>query len=187
MQDSKLPVTKNFKYLSSTLQSGGGVKAEVIRRIQCGWSSWKKMSGVFCDRKIPHRVKGVIYRTLVQPVMLYGMETVPLSVRDTNKLEVVEMKMCRWALGHTLKDHCKESRLRWFGHVKRRDETYVGRKVMEMRLPGGRKRSRPKLRWMDCVKKDLDSVGAKEEDALDKRTWRKMIAAATPLDSGTNS
>ena len=53
------------------------------------------------------------------------------------KLEVTEMKMCRWACGHTLKDHmrndntrermkvknirerCRKARLRWFGHVKR--------------------------------------------------------------------
>ncbi|XP_047495854.1 uncharacterized protein LOC125043663 [Penaeus chinensis] len=125
------------------------------------------MSGVLCDRKVPPRVKGKIRRTVVQPAMMYGMETVPLSIRDTKRLEVAEMKMCRWALGHTLKDHvrneyikermeivsigvrCKESRLRWFGHVKRRDEVYVCRRVMDMRLPGRRKRGRPKLRWMD--------------------------------------
>ncbi|XP_047469491.1 uncharacterized protein LOC125025518 [Penaeus chinensis] len=104
------------------------------------------MSGVLCDRKVPPRVKGKIRRTVVQPAMMYGMETVSLSIRDTKRLEVAEMKMCRWALGHTLKDHvrneyikermgivgigvrCKESRLRWFGRVKRRDEVYVGRR-----------------------------------------------------------
>ncbi|XP_047499085.1 uncharacterized protein LOC125045702 [Penaeus chinensis] len=113
------------------------------------------MSGVLCDRKVPPRVKGKIHRTVVQPAMLYGMETVPLSISDTKGLEVAEMKMCRWALRHTLKDH-------------RRDEVYVGRRVMDMRLPGRRKRGSPKLRWTNCVRRDLDSIGAKEEDALDR-------------------
>ncbi|XP_047471560.1 uncharacterized protein LOC125026999 [Penaeus chinensis] len=122
---------------------------------------------------------------VVQPAMLHCMETVPLSIRDTKRLEVAEIKMCRWALGHTLENHvrneyirermrivsigvrCKEIRLRWFGHVKRRDEVYVGRRVMDMRLPGRKKHGSPKLRWMDCVRRDLDSIIAKEEDTLD--------------------
>ncbi|XP_047471559.1 uncharacterized protein LOC125026998 [Penaeus chinensis] len=61
LQDSQLPVTDNFKYLGSTIQSGGGTKVEVTRRIQCGWNNWKKMSGVLCDRKVPPRVKGKLH------------------------------------------------------------------------------------------------------------------------------
>ena len=71
--------------------------------------------------------------------MLYGMETVPVISSNVKKLEVTKMKMCRWASGHTLRDHvkndeirerlkveniterCRKARLRWFGHVKGRD------------------------------------------------------------------
>ena len=134
---------------------------------------------------------------VVQPAMLYGMEVVPLSTHDTKRLVVAEMKMCRWACGHTLKDHvrneeirkkmgieniavqCVKARLRWFGHVKRRDDEYVGCRVMEMVPPGKRKRGRPKLRWMDCIRKDLEVMGAREEDTLSRETWRRRIAAAT--------
>ena len=35
-------------------------------------------------------------------------------------------------------------RLEWFGHVKRRDQEYVGRKTMEMAQPGRRRRGRLK-------------------------------------------
>ena len=34
----------------------------------------------------------------------------------------------------------REGRLRWYGHVMRRDQEYVGRRVMEMELPGKKKR-----------------------------------------------
>lgn len=63
------------------------------------------MSGILCDKSIPSKVKGRIHMMVIQPAMLYGMETVPLSTRDTKRLEVAEMKTCRRACGHTLKEH----------------------------------------------------------------------------------
>ena len=39
----------------------------------------------------------------------------------------------------------------------RRDQEYVGRKMMEMELKGKRKRGRPKRRCLDVVKKDMRS------------------------------
>ena len=77
------------------------------------------------------------------------------------------MKMCRLTCVHTLRDHVKnentrerlkvesiteryrKARLGWFGHVKRRDQDYVGRKTLEMVPPGRRKRGIPKQRWRD--------------------------------------
>ena len=38
----------------------------------------------------------------------------------------------------------QERRLKWYGHVMRREEQYVGRRTMEMKVQGRRKRGRPK-------------------------------------------
>ena len=119
---------------------------------------------------------------IVQPDMLYGMETVPVTTSShVKKLEVTEMKMCRWACGHTLRYHvrnenikerlkvesiaerCRKARLTWFGHVKRRDQDYAGRKTLEMVQPGRRKRGRPKQRWVDCVNRDMRAIGTTDE------------------------
>ncbi|KAK3571223.1 hypothetical protein QTP86_005426 [Hemibagrus guttatus] len=59
-------------------------------------------------------------------------ETVSLRKRQESELEVAELKMLR------------EDRLRWFGHVQRRESEYTGRRMLDMELPGRRQRGRPK-------------------------------------------
>ena len=51
----------------------------------------------------------------------------------------------------------REGRLRWYGHVVRRDQEYV-RRMMEKELSGKRKRGRMKRRFPDVVKKDMGKL-----------------------------
>ena len=74
----------------------------------------------------------------------------------------------------------REGRLRWYGHVMRRDQEYVGRKMMEMELSGKRKRGRTKRRFSDVVKEDMGEVGAKETEVENKTVWRNMIRCGYP-------
>ena len=62
----------------------------------------------------------------------------------------------------------REDRLRWYRYVMRRDQEYVGRRMMEMELTGKRRRGRPKTRFLDVVKEDIREVGAKEKDVEDR-------------------
>ena len=57
------------------------MSTEVNKRTQslCGRNNWRKMSGVMCDKRVPPYVKGKIRKLIVQPDMLYGMETVPVT------------------------------------------------------------------------------------------------------------
>ena len=52
--------------------------------------------------------------------------------------------------------------------------------MMEMELPGKRKRGRPKRRFLDVVKEDIREVGAKETDVEDRTVWRKIIRCDYP-------
>ncbi|KAK3522940.1 hypothetical protein QTP86_009709 [Hemibagrus guttatus] len=139
LQGEEVKKVQEFKYLGSTVQSNGECGKEVKKRVQAGWNGWRKVSGVLCDQKISARIKGKVYRTVVRPAMLYGLETVSLRKRQESELEVPELKMLRFSLGVTrldrirneyirgtahvgrLGDKVREARLRWFGHVQRRD------------------------------------------------------------------
>ena len=112
LQGEKVKRAKNFTYLGSTVSSDGKCEKEVRRRIQARWMSWKKMSGVLCDRKLSAKVKGKMYKSVVKPTMLYGMETVAVMERQVGKMEVAELKMVRWALGVTKKDKIRNEYVR---------------------------------------------------------------------------
>ena len=56
-------------------------------------------------------------------------------------------------------DKVREHRLRWFGHVQRRDSEYIGRRMLRLELPGRRPKGRLKRRFMDVVKEDMKLVG----------------------------
>ena len=100
------------KTSENNLQSDGGMSADITKRTQCGCNNWRKMPGVLCGKRVPPHVKGKIHKMIVQPAMLYGMETEPVTSSQVKKLEVTEMKMCRWACGHTLRDHVRNENIK---------------------------------------------------------------------------
>ena len=79
-----------------------------------------------------------------------------MTSSHVKKLEVTETELCRWACGQSLGDRvrnddirerlnveniterCMRARLRWYGHVKTRDQEYVGRKSLET-VPHGKR------------------------------------------------
>ena len=51
------------------------------------------MAGVICDRRVFAEMKAKLYKTVVRPAMLHGLETVALTRKQELELEVVELRM----------------------------------------------------------------------------------------------
>ena len=66
----------------------------------------------------------------------------------------------------------KVNGVRWYGHVLRRDDGHVLRKVLELEVKGKRKRGRLRKTWRSQVEKESKSVGLKKEDAKNRVRWR---------------
>ncbi|KAK4350932.1 hypothetical protein RND71_030245 [Anisodus tanguticus] len=118
---------------------------------------WRLASGVLCDKKVPPKLKGKFYRVVVRPTMLYKAECWSVKTSHIQKMKVVEMRMLRWMCGHTMRDRIRnedirdkvgvasmedkmrEARLRWFGHVQRRDTDAPVRRCERLTMDGFRR------------------------------------------------
>jgi len=86
------------------------------------------------------------------------------------------MRMVRWMGGVKLKDRLpskklrerlgvddialvlQQNRLRWYGHVLRKDDDDWVKKYMEYEVEGPRPRGRPKRTWKEVVREGLSST-----------------------------
>ena len=61
----KVPKCEAFCYLGSILQKNGAIGDDVDHRIKVGLTKWMMTSGILCDRRMPARLKGKCYKTIV--------------------------------------------------------------------------------------------------------------------------
>jgi hypothetical protein len=123
-----------------------------------------------------------IYRTVILPVVLYGCETWSVTLREENRLRVFESMVLRGIFGSKRDGvtgewrrlHNEElnelysspnliwvfklRRMRWAGHVARMGEGRGAYRILVGRAEGRRPFGRPRRRWEDNIKKDLQEV-----------------------------
>ena len=66
------------------------------------------MSEVLCDRKLPARVKGKMYKSVVTPVMLNGMKMMTVTERRVGKNENCRVKNGEMDTGSDKKEQDKK-------------------------------------------------------------------------------
>ena len=103
-----------------------------------------------------------------------------------------EMRMVRWMYGVSLRekkanaelresmgiekisDVMRHSRLRWMGHVLRKEGNDWVKKSVDMTVEGSRGRGRPKMTWEKVVERDMKVRGLVINDAKDQVKWRAL-------------
>jgi hypothetical protein len=187
-----------FKYLGSIIHKDGGCAADVDHRMGVGWLKFRSISGVLCDPKMPIKLKGKAYQTIVRPAILYGSECWTMYKTYSKQLETTEMRMLRWSSGVSLRDKIKSShirgsmgvtdinkkveerQLRWYGHVKRRPPDHVVNKAMAMDLPRLPSRGKPRNTWMTQCSRSLERNGLQESDIFNRRSYSLRTRRADP-------
>jgi len=125
--------------------------------------------------------------------MLHGSETWPVRKENVVALQQAEMTIVRWMYGIKLKDRflskklrerlgiddialvLQQNRLRWYGHVLRKEDDDWVKKCMEYEVEGPRPRGRPRRTWREVVKEDCQARKLNTEDAMDRSKLRKLI------------
>jgi hypothetical protein len=116
-------------------------------------------------------------------MVLYGCETWPLTLREERRLRVFENRVLRRVFGPKRNEvtgewrklHNEElndlyplpnimrvvnsRRMRWAGHVVRMGEDRAVHRVLVGKPEGKRILGRPRRRWEDNIKMDLQEVG----------------------------
>jgi hypothetical protein len=124
-----------------------------------------------------------VYRIIILPVVLYGCETWSLTLREEQRLRVFKNGMLRRIFGpkrdkatgewRTLHNEelnglysspniirvIKSRRMRWVGHVAYMGEKRGAYRILVGRPEGRRPLERPRHRWEDNIKMDLQEVG----------------------------
>ena len=156
-----------------------------ITRVKCGWKKFN-----FC----------------VQTILLYGSETWPAKSEDIQRLDRTESAMIRWMCGSSAGDNSSsaglrtklgitpitelvfQGRLRWFGHVSRKDDSDWLRRVQALEVDscGASLRGRPPKSWSEAVKGDLRDYRLNIRDTWDRDKWRDAIATrkVQPMQHG---
>jgi len=146
---------------------------------------------------------------IILPVVLYGCETWSLTLREERKLRVFEKMVLRrifgpgrdevtweWRRMHNeeLNDLysspnivrvIKSRRMRGAGHVARMGEESGVYRVLLGKPEGKRPLGRPRCRWVDNIRMDLQEVGCGFMDwiglAHGTDRWRTLVSAVMNL------
>jgi hypothetical protein len=150
-----------------------------------------------------------IDRTTIFPVALYGCETWSLTLREERRLRVFENRVLRrifgpaWdeIIGEWKKLHneelndlysspntfrvIKSIRMRWEWHVIRMEERGGSYRDLLGKPEGRRPSARPRRRWEDNIKMDLQEMGWWGMDwidvAQDRDSWWVFVKAVMSL------
>ena len=77
----------------------------------------------------------------------------------------------------------RAQRLRWLGHIERMQETRMLKAIYSWKPISRRPIGRPKIRWEDDVRKDIQKLKVPNWKTLvpDRRRWKELVEKAKTL------
>ena len=196
VEGERYGVLNCFCYLGDMLDGGGGADVAVAARIRSGWSKFQELSPFLTSRAPSPKLKGRVFNSCVRSAMLYGSETWPMSTENERRLKTADTRMVRMMSGQKLRekhpgrvlmemtgleditDVARRRRLRWYGHVERKDGDEWTKMIWkDWDAEGRRPPGRPRLTWETTVKRDCTKLRLKPGDAHDRTAWKKAIGA----------
>jgi len=209
IDNSTFESVEEFKYLGTTLTNQNSIAEEIKSRLRSGNACYYSVQNLLSSRLLSKNVKIKIYKTIILPVVLYGCETWLLTLREERSLRVFENRVLRrifgprrdevtgdWRRLHneklndlysspTIVQVIKSRRMRWAGHVALMGEERGAYRVLVGKPEGKRPLGRPRHRWVDNIRTDLQEVGCGHVDwiwlAQDRDRWRTLVSVVMNL------
>jgi hypothetical protein len=146
-----------------------------------------------------------LYFSVLRPIVTYACETWIPKETITHRLIVFERKILRNIFGlayengswriktnqeldkiikyRNIINFARAQRLGWFGHVERMQETRMVKAIHSWKPISKRPTGRPKTRWENDVKKDIQKLNVPNWKTLvqDRRRWKELVEKAETL------
>ena len=167
------PTYKNIKLLGTKLDT----KCDIQARKAKVWNPIKKCKKYFKSKRLSVNHKIRVFRTYVEPVLLYNSETWTLTATLEKYLDAFHRRLLRIAINciypkkisnenlYTLtketpiSQKIKKRRLVLFGHILRLDPETPAQKALQYYMtPHPRPVGRPPLTWIALLTKDLEKT-----------------------------
>jgi hypothetical protein len=132
------------------------------------------------SRLLSKNLKITTYRTIILPVVWYGCETWSLTLREERRLRVFENRVLR-------RVYCAGGKIET-NEMGRASGAYGGgwvHRLLVGKPEGKRPLGRPRRRWEDNIKIDLQEVSWEGTDWIDlaqeRDRWRELLNAVMNL------
>ena len=195
--------------MGTTVTDQNSIQEEIKSRLKSGNACYYSVQNLLSSSLLSKNVKIKIYRTIILPVVLCGCETWSLTLREERRLGMFENRVLRGIFGperdevtgewrklhneelidmycsHNIVRVIKSRRMRWAGHVARIGERRGVCRVLVGKPEGKRPLGRPRRRWENNIKMDLQEVGCGGMDwielAQDRDRWWALVTAVVNL------
>ena len=181
------------------------MEEEIKERIAVGNKAFFANKKIFQGKFISKNAKLKLYFSVIRAVVTYACETWILKETITNILMVFERKVLRKIFGPTYENgswriktnqeldklikhkniinFARVQRLGWYGHIERMQETRMVKAIPAWKPISKRPMGRPKIRWEDDVKKDIQRLKVPNWKTLvqDRRRLKEVVGKAKTL------
>jgi hypothetical protein len=191
---------ESFKYLGATITKDGRSTSEIKIRIATATGALARLKNIWHCRNISIESKLRLMRAIVTSSILYGCEAWTLTAETEKRIQAFEFRCLRKILKIPYTAHrtnesvwneitllagpqehllttIKKRKMRWYGHINR--SSGLANTIMQGPVDGKRGRGRPKLCWLDNIRKWTGKTVAElHRTAKDRRAWRETVCAA---------
>ena len=186
---------KGAKILGSKLNT----EADIANRKSISLNALTNLKEIFQNKRLSLRTKVRAFEAYITPIFLYNSELWTLTKTLENQIDSFHRRILRshvlnirWpkiVKNEDLYEKTKlepwstkieKKRMKWFGHLMRLDENTPARKALKVALIKlKRPRGRPKLTWIELMRKQLQANNLTWEEASDlakdRKEWRDIL------------